>query len=79
MANIINLQSPSSRRFCGAAAATVAAGSIFQEGFAQTTRAMPESTQQTDGDKAGIRPFRVNAPQSELIELRRRIKATRWV
>jgi hypothetical protein len=33
MANITNFQSPSRRRFCGAAAATVAAGSIFQEGL----------------------------------------------
>src|SRR5262245_58520695 len=30
------------------------------------------------GDKNAIRPFRVNVPEAELIELRRRIKATRW-
>jgi epoxide hydrolase-like protein len=29
-------------------------------------------------DKAAIRPFRVNFPDSELAELRRRIDATRW-
>ena len=27
---------------------------------------------------ADIRPFNVNVPEAELIELRRRIKATRW-
>ncbi len=30
------------------------------------------------GDKTAIRPFRVNVPDEELVELRRRIKATRW-
>ncbi len=29
-------------------------------------------------DKAGIRPLRVNVPEEELAELRRRINATRW-
>ncbi len=29
-------------------------------------------------DKTGIRPLRVNAPEEELAELRRRINATRW-
>jgi pimeloyl-ACP methyl ester carboxylesterase len=31
-----------------------------------------------DADKKSIRPFRVNFPEEELAELRRRIKATRW-
>ena len=30
------------------------------------------------GDKAAIRTFRVNIPEEELTELRRRVKATRW-
>jgi pimeloyl-ACP methyl ester carboxylesterase len=34
-------------------------------------------TEQTT-DKTAIRPFRVDVPEEELIELRRRIKATRW-
>src|SRR5213080_2255335 len=29
-------------------------------------------------DKGGIRPLRVNVPEAELAELRRRISATRW-
>src|SRR5262249_25404153 len=29
-------------------------------------------------DKNAIRPFRVNVPEAELTELRKRIKATRW-
>src|SRR3954469_13698473 len=31
-----------------------------------------------DADKTAIRPFRVNVPEAELTELRRRINATRW-
>ena len=38
---------------------------------------MQQSNEQTT-DKNAIRPFRVDVPEEELIELRRRIKATRW-
>ena len=34
--------------------------------------------QQSGADETSIRPFRVNFPDSELTELRRRINATRW-
>ena len=37
-----------------------------------------EVGQQTGIDNAATRPFRVNFPDSELVELRRRINATRW-
>jgi pimeloyl-ACP methyl ester carboxylesterase len=39
---------------------------------------MSNVRQQTDGDLTAIRPFRVNFPDTELKELRRRIDATRW-
>ena len=52
------------RRFCGTAAATIAASQFGLMGFA-------------DG-ATGVRPFRVNFPDANLDELRRRIKATRW-
>src|SRR5215469_11850428 len=39
---------------------------------------MAQVAQQTGKDKAAIRPFQVNVPETELTELRRRIKATRW-
>src|SRR5262245_48249393 len=32
----------------------------------------------TTDDRKAIRPFRVNVPEAELAELRRRIDATRW-
>jgi pimeloyl-ACP methyl ester carboxylesterase len=42
----------------------------------QATATPRSSTQATDKD--AIRPFRVNVPEEELTDLRRRIKATRW-
>jgi pimeloyl-ACP methyl ester carboxylesterase len=32
----------------------------------------------TAGDKSAIRPFHVSIPEAELVEMRKRIKATRW-
>ena len=40
------------------------------------TTATPQAIEQAS-DKTAIRPFRVNVPEAELTELRRRIKATR--
>jgi len=37
-----------------------------------------EAGSRTSGRPPEIRPFRVNVPEAELTELRRRIKATRW-
>jgi hypothetical protein len=39
--------------------------------------ATPQGTEQA-ADKTAMRPFRVNVPEAELTELRRRIAATRW-
>jgi pimeloyl-ACP methyl ester carboxylesterase len=39
---------------------------------------MSAVTQQKGGDAPAIHPFRVNVPESQLAELRRRIAATRW-
>src|SRR5260370_21607220 len=71
-------QSPSRRRFGSVAAATVAAGSLSRLAFAETNQAITDVAQSTGGDKTAIRPLRVHAPESQLIDLRRRIKATRW-
>ena len=37
-----------------------------------------QATQSTASDEAAIRPFRVNFPEEELSEMRRRINATKW-
>jgi pimeloyl-ACP methyl ester carboxylesterase len=68
------------RLFCGAAAATVAAGPLGLSGllFSEGSNAMNDVAQQAGSDNAAIRPFHVNVPEAELTELRRRIKATKW-
>src|SRR6187549_644567 len=35
-------------------------------------------TTATQTDKTAIRPFEINTPEEELVDLRRRIEATRW-
>ena len=78
MQNDILPQVPSRRRFIGVAAAAVAAGSLSQFAFAQTSQGITEITPARGGDKTAIRKLRVHVPESQLTDLRRRIKATRW-
>jgi pimeloyl-ACP methyl ester carboxylesterase len=69
---------PSRRSFIGVAAAAAVAGSLSRLAFAETNQAVTEIAQSSGGDKTAIRPLRVHAPESQLIDLKRRIKATRW-
>ncbi|ACD16103.1 epoxide hydrolase family protein [Paraburkholderia phytofirmans] len=78
MADNILPQTPSRRRFIGVAAAAAVAGSLSRLAFAETNQTITEVTKSSGGDKTAIRPLRVHAPESQLIELKRRIKATRW-
>ncbi|MFM0394136.1 epoxide hydrolase family protein [Paraburkholderia phytofirmans] len=78
MADTILPQTPSRRRFIGVAAAAAVAGSLSRLAFAETNQTITEITKSSGGDKTAIRPLRVHAPESQLIELKRRIKATRW-
>ncbi|AUT65771.1 epoxide hydrolase family protein [Paraburkholderia terrae] len=78
MQNDILPQVPSRRRFIGVAAAAIAAGSLSRFAFAQTNQAITEITPAAGGDKTAIRKLRVHVPESQLTELRRRIKATKW-
>jgi pimeloyl-ACP methyl ester carboxylesterase len=71
-------QTPSRRRFIGVAAAAAVAGTLNQLAFADTNQGIAEVAQSGGGDKTAIRPLRVHAPESQLIDLKRRIKATRW-
>src|SRR5689334_17330050 len=74
----------SRRHFFGAAAATVAAGRLGLFGFDGRLNAMTatitelEAEQQSGSDQTEVRPFRVNVPDAELTDLRRRVRATRW-
>ena len=69
------------RRFCGVAAASVAAGPLGLLGISKRLNAMtdvmPEMIEAETGPD-DIRPFRVSFPDSDLAELRRRVDATRW-
>ncbi|MGF6778069.1 epoxide hydrolase family protein [Paraburkholderia sp. GAS334] len=78
MSDDILPQTPSRRRFIGVAAAAAVAGSLSRLAFAETNQAIAEVAQSSGGDKTAIRPLRVHAPESQLIDLKRRIKATRW-
>jgi pimeloyl-ACP methyl ester carboxylesterase len=78
MADDILPQTPSRRRFIGVAAAAAIAGSLSRLAFADTNQAITEVTKSSGGDKTAIRRLRVHAPESQLIDLKRRIKATRW-
>src|ERR1700726_1814587 len=69
----------SRRRFCGAAAATVAASPLLSGfAFSQRSASMHAVAQSKGGDTTPVRPFQVNFPESKLTELRRRISATQW-
>jgi hypothetical protein len=47
-----------------------------EDAMTQTTM-NPKSTSPA-GSRSAIRPFRVTIPEQEIVELRRRIAATRW-
>jgi pimeloyl-ACP methyl ester carboxylesterase len=78
MADDILPQTPSRRRFIGVAAAAAIAGSLSRLAFADTNQTITEVTKSSGGNKTAIRRLRVHAPESQLIDLKRRIKATRW-
>ena len=50
----------------------------FQDEDTMTPTSATEERTEQAADKTAIRPFRVNVPEAELTELRRRINATRW-
>ena len=66
------------RRFLGVAAATAVAVSFSRTASAEANQASTEIAQSSGGEKAAIRRLRIDAPEAQLIDLKRRIKATRW-
>src|SRR5215813_8949627 len=65
------------RRLFGATAATVAAGSLGLL-LSDRSEAVSSLANLRGIDESSVRPFRVAVPEAQLVELRRRIKATRW-
>jgi pimeloyl-ACP methyl ester carboxylesterase len=55
---------------------TSTATAVLEDATTQATAAQPRS--RPTADRNAIRPFRVNVPEAELTDLRRRIEATRW-
>jgi pimeloyl-ACP methyl ester carboxylesterase len=68
----------SRRRFFAAAATAAVAGPLAVLGSSRRANAMTQSTQPGGTEKTAIRPFRFEASNDELADLRRRITATRW-
>src|SRR5215468_4324862 len=70
------------RRFLGISGAALVAGWLEVQGSNRRIDAMTstttQATQQTASENADIRPFKVSFPDSDLAELKSRIKATRW-
>jgi pimeloyl-ACP methyl ester carboxylesterase len=73
------------RRFFGAAAATVAASQLGLLAFPWRLEAMTTMTEmptdvarETGTGEADIRPFHVSFAEADLVDLRRRVKATKW-
>lgn len=66
------------RRFCEAASVAAAAAPLGLLAFPERSKAMTQGEQQTGTDTTAIRPFRVTVAEVEIVELRRRINATRW-
>lgn len=78
MTHDIRPTSSSRRHFVGASAASVVAGSLSGFAFAESSLTLGEAVQSAGGDKSAVRPFRVHVLESQLTDMRRRIKATRW-
>jgi len=67
------------RRFCGATAASIAAGTLgLPLLFSEGSNAMSAVVQPKGSDPTAIRPFHVNFPEAKLADLRKRVNATIW-
>jgi pimeloyl-ACP methyl ester carboxylesterase len=73
--DMFTLSSPATRRSLLVAAAAAGAFSLVTSASAGTPDGAQPGTASEDN---AIRPFRVNFPEHELVDLRRRIAATRW-
>ena len=74
------------RRFCGTAAMSIAAAKFGMMGSANapsrhvtaaSANALTEKPPAGSGDSS-VRAFHISVPEQEIVELRRRIVATRW-
>src|SRR5208282_2870060 len=74
------------RRFLGTAALSIAAAEFGMIGSANAQSSKMTAASATPlpanmgaaAEDNSIRPFRINVPEEEIVELRRRINATKW-
>ena len=70
------------RRFLAAAAATMAGSAVelaaIHRRLDAMTGTLTDVVHDTDASEPDIRPFRVNVADTEVADLNRRIKTTRW-
>ncbi|MDR5824168.1 epoxide hydrolase [Caballeronia sp. LZ043] len=76
MADSTQVDASSRRRFMQTAVAAAAAGSA--SGFVLADTAISTTSRPPGSDKTAIRTLRVHAPEAQLADLRRRVKATKW-
>ena len=56
----------------------VGEGDANKQGTVASEASQPQADSTADGATAAIRPFNVNVPEKELVDLRQRIAATQW-
>jgi pimeloyl-ACP methyl ester carboxylesterase len=78
MSDDTSLSSPGRRHFLGVSATLLAASSLGRFAFAQKPTSAASSAPMAGSNGTAIRPFRIRIPESDLIDMRRRISATRW-
>jgi pimeloyl-ACP methyl ester carboxylesterase len=66
------------RRFTAVAAASITAGSLGLFSLSKNASALATRAPRAGSDGVAIYPFHVSFPESKLVEMRRRIKATNW-
>jgi pimeloyl-ACP methyl ester carboxylesterase len=69
---------PSRRRFIGAAIAAGATGGLSRIAFAEPARSITEISQPVGAPDTSIRTLRIHVPEAQLVDMKRRIGATRW-
>ncbi len=71
-------QLPSRRLVIGTAAVAVASALLRRRAAAETSESIVSVAPATSGAPNAVRPLHVHAPEAQLVDLRRRIQATRW-
>jgi pimeloyl-ACP methyl ester carboxylesterase len=66
------------RRFLSSSVVTLAAAQFGIFGFANASFTGPRPAKPGAADDESVRPFPINVPEADLVDLRRRIVATRW-